>query len=793
MQAMGLADPPTSSEKSFQQNSFKEKAMKTTINLYKNKSFIFLLALVLALAPAFSLSRPVQAEPIPCVVTSDADSGDGTLRAWLADTNCSTITFSDSHTIHLTGPLAIETGRTITIDGTGHTVNITDDNYRRVIAVKTGADTTLQNLTITQSSIVFYWQDSDGGVGDESMIPNFGTLKVNDSTLVGNSTSGPSAFGGGIYNQGTLTITRSTFTGNSALAGGAIYNDGYRNASANVTVKDSTFSGNTSTVTGPSQYWTGILGGGAAIVNFLGTLTVTGSTFSGNTANYLGGAIVTVSPIPATVTNSTFNNNSSSSIAGAIYALGGMLNNNTFVGNSAPDSGAIWFYDAAEAPMVLYNNLMVKGDTGANCSIQTPQPESGMTPNGTTGTHNLADDDSCVTTSFTGVTTVSNLSTQVGMLGDNGGPTQTIPLLAGSPAIDAGDDTNCPVTDQRDVSRIQGAHCDVGAFEYEYVPMTFSPATLPDVSLGTDYYQTIMVSGGFPPYSFVIGGDQLLLAGLTLDTSSGNILISGTPTEAGQANLDVYVIDQTGEQIEIQPAFWIKTDPSLTLTSSLNPSLDGQEVTFSLGSIATVLHSPAPWGQVAFYADGAVISGCDGLWLGNDPTTKQPAPNPVTCKTSALAVGSHAITAALTTVYGPYNSATATLPGGQTVNANVPQYISAGLDAPLDLGNVLNAAKAGQMIPLKWRLLDSAGNPVTNLDPASVTMTISSYACPSSAAVDAIETYASGTSVLQNLGDGYYQMNWKTLSSYSSSCKKLTLKIGSWSDDGFSALFWFKK
>jgi hypothetical protein len=123
----------------------------------------------------------------------------------------------------------------------------------------------------------------------------------------------------------------------------------------------------------------------------------------------------------------------------------------------------------------------------------------------------------------------------------------------------------------------------------------------------------------------------------------------------------------------------------------------------------------------------------------------------------------------------------------------VPQYISAGFAAPLDLGDVLNTAKAGQMIPLKWRLLDAAGNPVTNLDPTSVTMTVSSYTCPSGVTTDAIETYATGTSTLQNLGDGYYQMNWKTDKSYANSCRKLTLKIGTWTGDGLYALFQFKK
>ena len=53
---------------------------------------------------------------------------------------------------------------------------------------------------------------------------------------------------------------------------------------------------------------------------------------------------------------------------------------------------------------------------------------------------------------------------------DNGGPTQTLALILTSPAIDAGDDTTCaasPVNklDQRGVTRPDGAHCDIGAYE----------------------------------------------------------------------------------------------------------------------------------------------------------------------------------------------------------------------------------------------------------------------------------------------------------------------------------------
>jgi len=50
-------------------------------------------------------------------------------------------------------------------------------------------------------------------------------------------------------------------------------------------------------------------------------------------------------------------------------------------------------------------------------------------------------------------------------LQDNGGPTQTIALLAGGPALNAGNDAACPSTDQRGIVRPQGTNCDIGAYE----------------------------------------------------------------------------------------------------------------------------------------------------------------------------------------------------------------------------------------------------------------------------------------------------------------------------------------
>ncbi len=55
---------------------------------------------------------------------------------------------------------------------------------------------------------------------------------------------------------------------------------------------------------------------------------------------------------------------------------------------------------------------------------------------------------------------------KLGPLADNGGPTLTMALLPGSPAIDAGNTSLAPTTDQRGFPRPAGLAADIGAFEY---------------------------------------------------------------------------------------------------------------------------------------------------------------------------------------------------------------------------------------------------------------------------------------------------------------------------------------
>ncbi|HYN68784.1 MAG TPA: PxKF domain-containing protein, partial [Candidatus Eisenbacteria bacterium] len=107
-------------------------------------------------------------------------------------------------------------------------------------------------------------------------------------------------------------------------------------------------------------------------------------------------------------------------------------------------------------------------------------------------------------------------------------------------------------------------------------------------------------------------------------------------------------------------------------------------------------------------------------------------------------------------------------------------YTFVGFFAPVDNPNVVNFAKAGQSIPVKWRITDAYGNPVS--DPSSfVGLTSNTANCNAwtTSGTDAIETYA-GSSGLQYLGNGYWQFNWKTPTTYANTCRvmKVTLSDG---------------
>jgi predicted outer membrane repeat protein len=267
-----------------------------------------------------------------------------------------------------------------------------------------GVSPALTDVTFSSNSAT-----SGGGMSNNSG----SSPTLTDVTFSGNS----AGFGGGMYNeyQSSPNLTNVTFSGNSANFDGA----GMDNTSgSSPTLTNVTFSDNV------ANRWAG-LGGG--MNNISSSPTLTNVTFSGNSADY-GGGMNNISSSP-TLTNVTFSGNSASGGGGAIENSGSTatIRNTVFWGNTAP-SGA-----------------QIQSGSGDSSSVS----------------------DSIVQGGYAGGTNIITADPNLGTLGNYGGLTQTIPLQAGSSAIDA-TSSNCPTTDQRGVLR-SNPTCDIGAYEVQTI------------------------------------------------------------------------------------------------------------------------------------------------------------------------------------------------------------------------------------------------------------------------------------------------------------------------------------
>lgn len=115
-----------------------------------------------------------------------------------------------------------------------------------------------------------------------------------------------------------------------------------------------------------------------------------------------------------------------------------------------------------------------------------------------------------------------------------------------------------------------------------------------------------------------------------------------------------------------------------------------------------------------------------------------------------------------------------TIVPGQTASVATTRFV--GFSAPVDNPDVINVVNAGRAVPLKWRLLHADGTPVTNL--ASAAIRVTSRPCELGTTPDLLEETSAGASGLQNLGNGYYQLNWGSPKTYANSCKTLHLDLG---------------
>ena len=335
----------------------------------------------------------------------------------------------------------------------GHAISLASSGDSIIVA----AATYTENLTIGISlNVIGSGANTTiidgGGVGGVVGISS-GTVTLAGLTLRHGVVAFPVGYpgglgwGAGIYNKGTLSVTASTITENSISVdcryscraeGGGIYNS----AGAKLTISDSTVAGNTVLAHNHSVESVALAYGGG-IYN-AGTMVMTNSTVAQNAAQHIGVGFGMGGGIwnggSATISNSTISGNS---------ALGGL----------AVQGGDIFTYPTN--PVTLQNSIVANSSSGRNC-VAT------ITSKG----YNLSSDNTC---NFNGPGDRNNTDPLLGTFGYNGGPTQTFPLLPGSPAIDAGNPSGCRdaqgnllMTDQRGMPRPDPGDtggCDIGAYE----------------------------------------------------------------------------------------------------------------------------------------------------------------------------------------------------------------------------------------------------------------------------------------------------------------------------------------
>ena len=387
-------------------------------------------ALLLALPGLLGLASSALAATLN--VTNAGDSGPGSLRAAITAANSGDTIAFDSGTFPANGGtiIALTSGRLavtkdLTISGPGAGGLTISDSTDGIFSV-TGTNSA--NVTVAMSGL----------------------------TLAnGNGASGTSnGNGGGIFAyNANLALSGCVFSGDTANGGGGAVGS----TSSTVSLTGCTLSGNTA-------------GAGGAVSSTNSTVSLTGCTLSGNTAG-AGGAISSTNSTAGvssavSLTNCTLVGNSTSVAGGpggGIYNSGSQLTltNCTLVGNTARSSQT-----ASGQGGGLYNT----GTTSVRSSILNGNTAAGGGPDVfgavTSGGSNIVGDPNGAAYGFTGPHDQVFVNPMLAPgLASNGGPTQTIAVLPGSPAI-GGDYANATTTDQRGFARSAPNHT-IGASEFK--------------------------------------------------------------------------------------------------------------------------------------------------------------------------------------------------------------------------------------------------------------------------------------------------------------------------------------
>ena len=591
---------------------------------------------------------------------------------------------------------AEDSGGGIETDGSGHVVlnagTVVSDNTALnfgggicLDAIQVGtvfqtANLALQGVTVSSNRTLA----AGAGGGGISNAGN-GTVSIANSTIQNNATEGT---GGGFADsnlQGTLSISTSQFLNNTATGNGG----GISACGPSTAISQSEIDGNTSG------------GSGGGFFNCGTASTITGTTLANNSATQNGGGIELAATGAVTITNSTLAGNITLNNAGgngggidapAAFAGTLALTNVTISANAASTgSGGGMFWAGAGASSISAQNTIIAVNTAGIAGPDADNPAGTFTDNGgnLVGISGAGSGNTGFTAATTQTgTTGSPLNPLLVPLQNNGGPTLTLALLNGSPAIDKGL-TNALSTDQRGVARPQGPSYDVGAYEFNVGPTPTAKLSVPDLDFGDRGLagvatQTVTLTntgtGGLAVTGIAVSGGNSgdfkftpasgCAAPVTLATSQVcSYTVTFSPAALGIRSASLVFADDTLAVPDSTQTVALSgngitlgtTSTSLALTSGTSPSTFGTSLTFT----ATVTPSTAT-GTINFF-DGTSSIGAGPLSGGT-----------AALATSSLSVGTHSITAQYSG--DPFDSASTSSAVQQVVTAAAtPDFtISAG-------------------------------------------------------------------------------------------------------------------
>jgi hypothetical protein len=371
-------------------------------------------------------------------------------------------------------------------------------------------------------------------------------LTAGAPTITG-SAAGVAVSGGGttgvfdVQSGATLSLSDLTITSGIATSGGGVLNSG------TVILTDCTISGNSAT-------------DGGGLYNF-GTAVLSDCTISGNDGDS-GGGVGNAGTI--TLTNCTISGNSAGD-GGGLYEHGqGSLVNTIVAGNSEPSG---------------HNDIEGTGTLAGSYNLI-----------GTEGQDYFA-----AQSDLKNIFLSAQQPPGLGSLGDYGGPTQTIPVLPGSPALDAGTaGTGVPTTDERGEPRF--GPTDIGAFESQGFTLVLQPGSTPQATPINQGFANELLVTVVPNLSIepVAGGTltfSVPATGASADLASGPVVSFSSLTVAIASNGEAFataLANGTGGSYDVTASVGgTETKAIFALTNQIQPTYSSvNQESFTYGSTA---------------------------------------------------------------------------------------------------------------------------------------------------------------------------------------------------------------